>query len=423
MAVVRALADVALVLGLLRAPDFDFLVLNVVIELLLALQLRLVLRVSRRVVLLAGVIAAHEIRVLLQLNLRDGLKHLMLRLGALAAAGDGAGEVLRARLVSILHNLRDFLANAVGLLDVGRDLHIVGFVILFVRSATYKFSLLLVVAGRRAHRLTYPGRRAPDVALQHFDALLLHFCGFLFDYDFLLAHALHRDLALRVIVCHHRRLVFGFLLVAGRRAGRGHARRALVVLVWRQMLGHEGVRELRNREGCCQKLRNTPRQELLLEDLAHGGALGGVLNQHVGDEVLEVLAVGGRDGGVSSSEDFEHKPFHRVSVESMPEGDHLIEDAPERPDVRLLVVRLLLADFGREVVGRADGGLRAVVGVLEHAGNSEVTDLNLSVLRHENVLGLEVSVQNLAVVDVLDCQRHLHKPVQNLVLRVAHLQD
>ena len=60
--------------------------------------------------------------------------------------------------------------------------------------------------------------------------------------------------------------------------------------------------------------------------------------------------------------------------------------------------------------------------MLQHARNSKVTDLDLPVLSHENVLGLEVSVQNFAVMDVLDRQCHLHEPVQDLVFRVANLE-
>jgi hypothetical protein len=52
MAVMRALSDISLVLDLLSARNFYFFVLNVVIELLLALQLRLMWRIGSRVVLL-----------------------------------------------------------------------------------------------------------------------------------------------------------------------------------------------------------------------------------------------------------------------------------------------------------------------------------------------------------------------------------
>ena len=49
--------------------------------------------------------------------------------------------------------------------------------------------------------------------------------------------------------------------------------------------------------------------------------------------------------------------------------------------------------------------------MLEHSCNTEIADFNRTALRHEDVLSLEVTVEDLAVVDVLDCQGHLHKPV------------
>jgi len=61
--------------------------------------------------------------------------------------------------------------------------------------------------------------------------------------------------------------------------------------------------------------------------------------------------------------------------------------------------------------------------MLEHSGNSKVTDLDRSILVHENILSFQVSVQDFAVVDVLDSQSHLHKPIQDLVFTVAHLAN
>ena len=76
----------------------------------------------------------------------------------------------------------------------------------------------------------------------------------------------------------------------------------------------------------------------------------------------------------------------------MPQGHHFVEDAAERPDVRLLIVGFLLADLGREVVGRANSCLRTVVRVLEHSGNAEVANLDLTALSHENILRLKVAM-------------------------------
>lgn len=104
----------------------------------------------------------------------------------------------------------------------------------------------------------------------------------------------------------------------------------------------------------------------------------------------------------------------------MAQGHHLVEDAAKGPDVRLLIVRLLLADFRRQVVRCSNGGLGTVVRVLENSCDTEISDLDLAILRHKNVLGLQVAMQNLPVVNMLDGQRHLYEPVKNLVLRVAN---
>lgn len=98
---------------------------------------------------------------------------------------------------------------------------------------------------------------------------------------------------------------------------------------------------------------------------------------------------------------------------------HLVENAAKRPDVWLLVVRLLLANLGRQVVWRADRSLSAVVGVLQNARDAEVADLDLVVLGHENVLRLKIAMQDFAIVDVLDGKSHLHEPVEDLVFWVA----
>lgn len=46
--------------------------------------------------------------------------------------------------------------------------------------------------------------------------------------------------------------------------------------------------------------------------------------------------------GIAAAQNLQYQTFHAVCVESMPQGDHLVEDAAEGPDVGLLVVGLLL---------------------------------------------------------------------------------
>lgn len=62
---------------------------------------------------------------------------------------------------------------------------------------------------------------------------------------------------------------------------------------------------------------------------------------------MEVVAVGSGDLGVVASQDFEDESLHAVGVERVSERHHLVQDAAKGPNVRLLVVRLFLADFRR----------------------------------------------------------------------------
>jgi len=54
--------------------------------------------------------------------------------------------------------------------------------------------------------------------------------------------------------------------------------------------------------------------------------------------------------------------------------------------------------------------------VLQNPSNSEVTNLYLAILSHENVLRFQISMQNFPVMYVLNCESDLNKPVKNLTL-------
>jgi hypothetical protein len=58
--------------------------------------------------------------------------------------------------------------------------------------------------------------------------------------------------------------------------------------------------------------------------------------------------------------------------------------------------------------------------MLKDSSNSKIPYLYLAVLGHEDVLSLKISVKNLSVMNVLDSQSHLDKPIQYLILSVAY---
>jgi hypothetical protein len=100
-------------------------------------------------------------------------------------------------------------------------------------------------------------------------------------------------------------------------------------------------------------------------------------------------------------------------------SNHFVQDASKRPNIRLLVVRLLLADLWRQVIRSSYSCLSAIIGVLQNTSNTKVTNLDRPILVHEDVLSLQISVQNFPVVNMLNSESHLNKPVENLVFTVT----
>jgi len=58
--------------------------------------------------------------------------------------------------------------------------------------------------------------------------------------------------------------------------------------------------------------------------------------------------------------------------------------------------------------------------MLQNSCDTKVTDLDGSILVHEDVLGLQISVQNFPVMDMLDSECHLNEPIKDLVFAITN---
>ena len=58
--------------------------------------------------------------------------------------------------------------------------------------------------------------------------------------------------------------------------------------------------------------------------------------------------------------------------------------------------------------------------MLQNPRNSKISNFDLTTLCHEDILSLQISVEDLPIVDVLDSQGHLDEPVEDLVFSVTH---
>lgn len=67
-------------------------------------------------------------------------------------------------------------------------------------------------------------------------------------------------------------------------------------------------------------------------------------------------------------------------------------------------------------VGCADTRLRKVHGAIQHLGNAEVAKNEAAVAEEEDVLRFQIAMQHLVGVHVMQAERQLDEPVQDLGL-------
>ena len=187
-----------------------------------------------------------------------------------------------------------------------------------------------------------------------------------------------------------------------------------------KVIGHKCVGKLvpGNRHG--EQFWNSSRQKGLFKNLPHTRTLLRLLDQHLCNDAFQVVRISWRDRWVISAENLQHKALHRVGVKSVSQSYHFIENTTKRPNIGLLVVRLLLTNLRWQVVWSTNSCLRAIISVLEDASDSEIANLDLAALCHENVLGFQIAMKDFPVVNMLDSKGHLDEPVQNLIFTVAN---
>lgn len=91
----------------------------------------------------------------------------------------------------------------------------------------------------------------------------------------------------------------------------------------------------------------------------------------------------GRDGGILPPDDAESEVVHGLAVEGVFETAELVQDTPQRPDVRLGIVRFALAQLRGQVKGGAHTGRSHAQCIAQLFGDPEVTyQQNLAAASH-----------------------------------------
>ena len=149
----------------------------------------------------------------------------------------------------------------------------------------------------------------------------------------------------------------------------------------------------------------------MLEGLGGRGSLLGVVSEEGADEALAVLRDGLPDAVIEGESTFAHL-LHDILIRLTIEGRHTrkndVSDDTGGPDIALLVV-VLVENFRGNIVGRAELLVEVTVGVVDEGG-TKIDDLDLVellVLFKEDVLGLEITMDNVGLVTIVDAGKDL----------------
>ena len=132
-------------------------------------------------------------------------------------------------------------------------------------------------------------------------------------------------------------------------------------------------------------------------------AFGQVDLEQIAQQVLEVRAEV-RGKAHLARHDLLVDLYGLIGEEGRIAGGHLVDEHAECPPVDGLVVALAENDLGRQVLGRAAQCPRAALDAL---GEAEVGHLQVAVLVDKQVLGLQIAIQDLQVVQVLEREHDL----------------
>jgi len=142
-----------------------------------------------------------------------------------------------------------------------------------------------------------------------------------------------------------------------------------------------------------------------------GRTLSGVVGKKTSNEALGILGDGLPDAVLKRELAFTHF-LHDVlvglTVERRHSGEENVGDDTGGPDIALLVVTLV-ENFGGNIIGSSKLLVKVTVWVVDKR-SSEIDDLNLIellVLLEKNVLGLQVTMDNVGLMAIVDARKDL----------------
>ena len=145
--------------------------------------------------------------------------------------------------------------------------------------------------------------------------------------------------------------------------------------------------------------------------LLSGRTLVRAVGKEGSDEALGVLRDGLPDAVLERElalTNLLHDILIGLTVEGRHSGEEDVDDDTAGPDITLLVIALV-KNLGGDVVGSSKLLVEITVGVV-NKGGTEIDDLNLIeflVLLEENVLGLEITMNDVGLMAIVDARKDL----------------
>ena len=143
------------------------------------------------------------------------------------------------------------------------------------------------------------------------------------------------------------------------------------------------------------ELANDERDPRMLHQILNSWSPGRLKRDHLLDDLEDFI-------GVVRGDTIDLTELNLVGeldligrLEGRPQGEHLVDHAAGRPDIRLLVVPLLLDLLGAHVVRRADVRVGEDGFVAHDPTQPKITQLHVVIGVEEDVSGLQISMQDL----------------------------
>ena len=166
----------------------------------------------------------------------------------------------------------------------------------------------------------------------------------------------------------------------------------------------------------CKNFFKSLEKHRVFKNLVNAWPISWVLHQEGADQIVDILVKTALKWWIFTFDDLLRQLSQIASGKWRVECTHFVEQDSEGPNIGLVIIFLGLDQFWRKVVRSTNHTFSLRFSVVENLSNTEVTHFHLAIFRHKHVLRFDVSVQYLPVVNMLDGQTYLCKPIEDLIL-------